>query len=298
MAENYSVVDFSGLSATSDGNTLLYADNKVCKSDKTLGQLIDGKIDDKGYASETFVTGEINELSGTVSTEYATKEELGKVGNFIITDGDEEGPELDAEEAQTKSIYLIENGSGKDKYREWIATGEVGSKTWTCIGDTTMDLSEYAKSADVNTGLALKEDKVFVVEYGVTTYAAIKDAYDAGKQIVCHIYPNKAVLPDYVWKLNLTEYVPMANLFIFAAQIGAKEFKYAIVNNNDEWNEEQHNFQDTLTFVGENNIITAINTSAIGVPTIIPTATQPADTTACSMYVDVNGKFYIVTANS
>lgn len=189
MAENYNAVDFSGLSATNDGNTLLYADNQVCKSDKTLGQLIDGKIDGKGYASETFVTGEINELSGTVSTEYATKEELGKVGNFIVTDGNEEGqPNLNPSEAETKNIYLVkeEQAATPDQYREWIITeNEQEENVWTCIGDTTIDLSDYALSADVNDELALKEDKIFEAIYDVTEYDEIDAAYKSGKKIVC-----------------------------------------------------------------------------------------------------------------
>ena len=144
MAENYSVVDFSGLSATSDGNTLLYADNQVCKSDKTLGQIIDGKIDGKGYATETFVNGAIEDLSGTVSTEYATKEELGKVCNFIVTDGNEEGPTLEPSEAETKNIYLVKDAgiTGTDQYREWIvAVNEQEEKIWTCIGDTSFEFN-------------------------------------------------------------------------------------------------------------------------------------------------------------
>lgn len=175
-------------------------------------------------------------------------------------------------------------------------------------------------SAAVDAGLAEKEDKVFVAEYGVTTYADIKNAYDAGKQIVCKFYEDKERWPEFVRLLRLSQYLPMGNCFYFDAQTNDTVNIYVscgYYNDDTHWTYSNNGFynrtetssseqltdafntkQDKLTFVGENNIITAINTSAIGVPTIIPTATQPADTTACSMYVDVNGKFYIVTANS
>ena len=166
MAEQYNPVDFSTLSAVDDGKTLLYTDDKVCRSISSLGELINDKIGEKGYATETFVENEI-----------------GKVGNFIVTSGDDDGPYLDAEEAQTKSIYLIESGSGKDKYREWIATGEVGSKTWTCIGDTTLDLSDYAKTTYVNNGLALKEDKLTFAGENNTITAINTSAVGGGTSI-------------------------------------------------------------------------------------------------------------------
>jgi len=404
MAENYNAVDFSGLSATSDGNTLLYADNQVCKSDKTLGQLIDGKIDDKGYASETFVTGEINELSGTVSTEYATKEELSVVGNFIVTGADAQGkPDLDPTSAQTKSIYLLYNDSvtGSDQYKEWIVTeNEQEEKVWTCIGDTTMNLSDYALSADVNDelslkedkifvaeynvttyddiktaydagkkiickyqvnlaqlayaqlsqfiavantfvfintlstqtiqieckkqeeqtvwaepvfshfydttatsgsqqiqdALSLKEDKVFVAEYNVTTYADIKTAYDAGKQIVCKYYEDKERWPEFVRLLRLSQYLPMGNCFYFDALTNDNSNIYVscgYYNDDTHWTYSNNSFynktetsgsqqlddafntkQDKLTFAGENNTITAINTSAVGGGTSIEAGTD------------------------
>lgn len=284
MAENYSVVDFSGLSATSDGNTLLYANNQVCKSDKTLGQLIDGKIDGKSYATETFVTDAIDSLSGTVSTEYATKEELGKVGNFIVTDGNEEGPTLEPSEAETKNIYLVKDAgaTGTDQYREWIVTENEGTKAWICIGDTSMDLSDYALSADVDAGLASKEDKVFVAEYGVTTYAAIKDAYDEGKQIFLLAKNFNDDNPEgwspYTFKVPLTDFYSLGGdawfKFSFFNDGSPSKRIQIIIKNNDVWSGWSNTLQDTLIFAGENNTITAINTSAVGGGTSIEAGTD------------------------
>lgn len=42
---NYSVVDFNDLSAVSDGKTLLYKDNQVCKSDKNLSDIVQSAVD-------------------------------------------------------------------------------------------------------------------------------------------------------------------------------------------------------------------------------------------------------------
>ena len=44
--------------------------------------------------------------------------------------------------------------------------------------------SETSGANEISAALDGKEDKVFVAEYGVTTYADIKAAYDAGKQII------------------------------------------------------------------------------------------------------------------
>jgi hypothetical protein len=157
MAEtNYSAVDFSQLSATDDGRTVLYKDGQLCQSTSSIGEIVNDKIGEKGYATETFVTGKIDDLSGTVSADYATKEELGNVGNFIITSADQETgePIIEPSAAQTKSIYLIQDDSvtGKDQYKEWIVTeNESEEKEWTCIGDTSVDLTPYLTKASADT---------------------------------------------------------------------------------------------------------------------------------------------------
>jgi len=174
MAEtNYTAIDFSTLSATDDGNTILYKDQQLCQSTSSLGDVVDSKILAKGYATETAVNNTINalsgtitadyatknelgtvssavdELSGTVINDYATKEDLGKVGNFIVTEGDKHGPSLDPASAQTKSIYLILDNTvtGKDQYNEWVVTTGTGTPAWTCIGETSVDLDNYITTA-------------------------------------------------------------------------------------------------------------------------------------------------------
>ena len=185
MAEtNYTVIDFSTLSQTDDGNTILYNGQQLCRSTTSLGEVVNSKILAKGYATETAVNNTINALSGTITADYATKnelgtvsdavgelsgavtanyatkEDLGKVGNFIITEGNDSGPSLDPASAQTKSIYLIldDTVTGKDQYNEWVVTTGTGTPAWTCIGETTIDLSDYALTEDVNNALNLKQD--------------------------------------------------------------------------------------------------------------------------------------------
>lgn len=301
MAEQYNPVDFSTLSAVVDGKTLLYTDDKVCRSISSLGELINAKIGEKGYATETFVTNEINTLSGTVSTDYATnqyvteaiedlsatvRDELANMGNFIVTEGTSAGPILDPDEAETKSIYLVYNDDAPtpDQYNEWIVTENASEeKEWTCIGDTSIDLSDYALSADVSAisdALALKEDKVFVAEYGVTTYADIKAAYDAGKQIVCKYYSSQLIYAQLVQYITYS-----VQPFIFNSSKTEQDWEFTCINNNgvNEWSQNTTHYydktatsgkqeltdafntkQDTLSFGGTNNVITAINTSAVG----------------------------------
>lgn len=363
---NYSAVDFSTLSPTDDGKTLLYANNQLCQSISSLSEVVDSKIEDKGYASEDYV-----------NATFATKEDLGKVGNFIVTSGYPETfePVLEPTSAETKSIYFVQNEdvSGKDQYYEWIVTENDDTKEWTCIGETTVDLKDYAKTTDVNSALALKqdsiarvggsgplfgnnmkyrfapeggtnlnlqeynsdtsdwediglivtkvnkdsnkilktnnmnilewitpdyytksetsaasaisdalalkEDKVFVAEYNVTTYADIKAAYDAGKQIICQF--NEGNFIDYAILVTVTN----AESFVFNCIRNNHSIEITISDNSGStFYQRQDKYfypttetsgkneistalttkQDKLTFAGENNTITSINTSAVG----------------------------------
>lgn len=67
-----------------------------------------------------------------------------------------------------KHIYLIKdtNGVTQDKYEEYIYTGDTSAtydaSKWEKLGDfrATVDLANYAKTADVNTALSRKVDVV------------------------------------------------------------------------------------------------------------------------------------------
>lgn len=260
MAEQFNPVDFGSLSATSDGKTLLYADDKVCKSISSLGELIDDKIGDKGFATENYVNNSISSLSGTVSSVYATKDEIDKMGNFIVTGANAQGqPDLEPVSAETKSIYLVKNESvtGKDQYNEWIVTENASEElVWTCIGDTSIELSGYALSADVSSALDLKEDKVFVAEYGVTTYAEIKEEYDAGKQIICKYYASQWIYAPLVQYITYS-----VQPFIFNSSKTTQDWEFTCIPNNgvNEWSQNTTHYYDKTETSGASQISDALD---------------------------------------
>ena len=57
--------------------------------------------------------------------------------------------------ASDKVIYMqkFSSGEGKDNYKEYMRFGTEGSYSIELIGDTSVDLTDYAKIADVNTAL-------------------------------------------------------------------------------------------------------------------------------------------------
>lgn len=90
---------------------------------------------------------ELEFLSGDLATKTWTESQLANFGGFEIV---EELPLT----GDNKKIYLIEISGSPDKYREWIVS-TVGSTTaWTCIGDTSMDLTPYVKSSDISAASA------------------------------------------------------------------------------------------------------------------------------------------------
>ena len=143
--------------------------------------------------------------------------------------------------------------------------------------------SETSGANEISAALDGKEDKVFVAEYGVTTYADIKAAYDAGKQIICKYVENESQTKY----LSLSQFVKPANIFIFAGWATNGESIYAhfslnhdgihtdyqVLSNSyyatnetsgrGELTNAFNTKQDKLTFAGTNNTITSINNSAI-----------------------------------
>lgn len=79
--------------------------------------------------------------------------ELPEMGGFA-TANSAAGGVPDVQNPSTKLIYLVKdsNVTGDDKYNEWIFTSADASTTaWEKIGDTTLDLSNYATTAWVDT---------------------------------------------------------------------------------------------------------------------------------------------------
>ena len=130
----------------------------------------------------TTVKNEIPDISKCVTEEqllakdYATKTYVGEqIANVehlkreIITVLPSD------EEASDNVIYMlkVESATGNDKYQEYMKI----DGTVQMIGDTSVDLTDYAKSADIP-----------------TTVAELTDSADYAKKTDLHSHTNKAVL--------------------------------------------------------------------------------------------------------
>ena len=189
MAE-LSAVPFDKLPPTGDGYTVLYDNNQVCRSDKKLSELV-------GARTSSFLTKEEGDSL------YQEK------GDYLVED-DITG-KLDKEQYANDSATFLTAHQNLDEYAtmDWVE-----EQNYITGVDLTnyYTKSETSGANEISAALDDKEDKVFVAEYGVTTYADIKAAYDAGKQIICKYVENEAQTKY----LSLSQFVKPANVFIFS----------------------------------------------------------------------------------
>lgn len=111
---------------------------------------------DSNYQTDTDVT--------TTLTPYATKTYVGEQ----ISNADHLKREIvteipDASTADEHTIYMlkIESATGNDKYREYLLIDE----TMQCVCDTSVDLTDYAKTADIDKKLDNKADKTEILTF-------------------------------------------------------------------------------------------------------------------------------------
>lgn len=111
---------------------------------------VSGLQNDSNYQTDTDVT--------TTLTPYATKTYVGEQ----ISNADHLKREIvieipKPETADKNTIYMlkIESVTGNDKYREYLLI----DGTVQCVGDTSVDLTDYAKTTDVDKKLNNKADK-------------------------------------------------------------------------------------------------------------------------------------------
>lgn len=100
-------------------------------------------------------------------------------------------------------------------------------------------------------GNTISSDQVFVAKYGITKYAEVKAARDAGK--ICIIFKN-----DIYYYLNLVE----TNRIRFISQTPNPAFGIVTVLSNDSWETSNSWLQSRLTFdsaptAGSNNPVTS-----------------------------------------
>ena len=113
--------------------------------------------DDVGESIASALAG----LSGTISSNYATKNyvdtEIAKVGSYTTANGEGQDLHPAVQDPSTKTIYLVKDtqAATPDQWKEWIVTG-TETTGWELIGDTTMDLSNYATTSFVDTNYVAK----------------------------------------------------------------------------------------------------------------------------------------------
>ena len=115
------------------------AHNEIARVDEKIDTTSDNLRDNYYKTSETYNRTEVDE-------------KFANFGGFKFRDPDptkDNEPKLAPEEViDPKAIYLTQP-AGATQYLQWIWNTEVTPNVWKCIGDTTMDLSDYAKTVDV-----------------------------------------------------------------------------------------------------------------------------------------------------
>lgn len=114
--------------------------------------------------------------SGDLATKTWTETQLANFGGFEIVD---ELPQT----GDNKKIYLIEISGSPDRYREWIVT-TVGSTTaWTCIGDTSVDLTQYYKKTETSSRQEISTEFTNTSAWANDTFQPIGNYVTSGNYI-------------------------------------------------------------------------------------------------------------------
>lgn len=127
----------------------------------------------------------------SAETETAIDTKIANFGGYEVVAGTSAGPTMDASAANNKFIYLVDEGiQGKDTYSEWIVTGTAGSEAWTCVGDTSISLSDYATTAELDN--AIDDISAAVSSDYVTT--AVAENWD----VMSYTAGNGITIEDHV----------------------------------------------------------------------------------------------------
>ena len=128
---------------------------------------VSGLQNDSNYQTDTDVT--------TALTPYATKTYVGEQINNadhlkreIVT----EIPKPETADKNTIYMLKIESVTGNDKYREYLLI----DGTVQCVGDTSVDLTDYAKTTEVDKKLNNKADKTEIPTVPTNVSDFINDA--------------------------------------------------------------------------------------------------------------------------
>lgn len=125
--------------------------------------------------------------SGFVETDlsnYYNKNEIDEkfanFGGFVTANSAEDG-HPDIAEPDVKKIYLIEDEGTPDKYIEWIYSVDGSTSAWECIGDTSIDLSDYYTKFETS-GAGELEDEFTGIAEDIDNLYDITDELSATKQ--------------------------------------------------------------------------------------------------------------------
>lgn len=124
-------------------------------------------------------------------------------------------------------VFTVGNGSDSSNKSTCFRVDKDG-KVWFIYNGVLTDLA---------TTVADKEDKVFVAEVNVTSYADIDAAYNAGKTIVFKYQPAPQDNPEQVYYIKNMQYIPYAGYM--CGTINATNCGYFIVcdtnNGQTRW---------------------------------------------------------------
>lgn len=114
--------------------------------------------------------------SGDLATKSWVGEQLADFGGFVLSTatGDDHHP--DVENPSNKKVYLIEDTSSPnpDRYYNWIVTGDA-TTGWLCIGDTTMDLSDYYRKNETSSRNEISTEFTNTSAWANATFQPIGD---------------------------------------------------------------------------------------------------------------------------
>ena len=157
-----------------DTTTVDGLSTKVATLETNIGNLqteIDKKANSEDVYNKTDIDGKLTTVAGEIAkkanaADVYTKDEADLAIDAAVAGAShltrqivtaEKLTELiaDPTTAADNVIYMqkFSSGKGKDNYKEYMRFGAEGSYSIELIGDTSVDLTDYAKTTDVNTAL-------------------------------------------------------------------------------------------------------------------------------------------------
>lgn len=157
-----------------DTTTVDGLSTKVATLETNIGNLqteIDKKANSEDVYNKTDIDGKLTTVAGEIAkkanaADVYTKDEADLAIDAAVAGAShltrqivtaEKLTELiaDPTTAADNVIYMqkFSSGKGKDNYKEYMRFGAEGSYSIELIGDTSVDLTDYAKTADINTAL-------------------------------------------------------------------------------------------------------------------------------------------------